>query len=142
MTAFAHNPHPNPTPAGRRAALVADPQFGRVFTDHMVSVRYKEGQGWHDARLMPRGPLTLDPATAVQRYGAPSITAYSLGSIFGVRVTYQSTFDALAGTWAFGTPSGSARTMGSWPRARNPATASAGSPRSTTVRPASKNARG
>ncbi|NJS15107.1 MAG: branched-chain amino acid aminotransferase [Sphingopyxis sp.] len=68
MTAFLRDPHPNPTPADRRAALVADPQFGRVFTDHMVSIRYKEGQGWHDARLMPRGPLTLDPATAVLHY--------------------------------------------------------------------------
>lgn len=54
----------------------------------------------------------FDPATAVQRYGAPSITAYSLGSIFGVRVAYQSTFDALAGTWAFGTPSGTFVTPG------------------------------
>jgi branched-chain amino acid aminotransferase len=68
MTVFARDPHPNPTPAAARAALVADPGFGRVFTDHMVSVRYKEGQGWHDARLMPRGPLMLDPATAVLHY--------------------------------------------------------------------------
>ena len=83
MTAFAHDPHPNPTPAGRRAALVADPQFGRVFTDHMVSVRYKEGQGWHDARLMPRGPLTLDPATAVLHYAQEifeGLKAYKLDS--------------------------------------------------------------
>ncbi|KAB2849552.1 MAG: branched chain amino acid aminotransferase, partial [Sphingopyxis terrae] len=32
------------------AAAIADPVFGRVFTDHMVSIRYKEGQGWHDAQ--------------------------------------------------------------------------------------------
>lgn len=68
MTAFARDPHPHPTPAAERAARVADPGFGRVFTDHMVSVRYREGQGWHDARLMPRGPLLLDPATAVLHY--------------------------------------------------------------------------
>ena len=68
MTAFLHDPHPNPTPADTRAALVADPQFGRVFTDHMVSIRYSAGKGWHDARLMPRGPLMLDPATAVLHY--------------------------------------------------------------------------
>jgi branched-chain amino acid aminotransferase len=68
MSAFQHHPHPNPTPVAEREKLVADPQFGRVFTDHMVSIRYKEGQGWYDAALMPRGPLTLDPATAVLHY--------------------------------------------------------------------------
>ena len=66
--AFLRDPHPDPTPADRRARLVADPQFGRVFTDHMVSIRFKEGEGWHDARLMPHGPLLLDPATAVLHY--------------------------------------------------------------------------
>ncbi|MBA4747216.1 MAG: branched-chain amino acid aminotransferase [Sphingopyxis sp.] len=83
MTAFVRDPHPNPTPADRRAALVADPQFGRVFTDHMVSIRYKAGQGWHDARLMPRGPLTLDPATAVLHYAQEifeGLKAYKLDS--------------------------------------------------------------
>jgi len=83
MTAFLRDPHPNPTPADRRAALVADPQFGRVFTDHMVSIRYKEGQGWHDARLMPRGPLLLDPATAVLHYAQEifeGMKAYKLDS--------------------------------------------------------------
>src|SRR3546814_11854056 len=34
----------------------------------MVSIRYTEGKGWHDAQVMPRGPLTLDPATAVLHY--------------------------------------------------------------------------
>lgn len=68
MTAFVRDPHPAPVPAATRTAQIADPGFGRVFTDHMVSVRYKEGPGWHDARLMPRGPLTLDPATAVLHY--------------------------------------------------------------------------
>jgi branched-chain amino acid aminotransferase len=51
-----------------RAAAIADPVFGRVFTDHMVSIRYNEEKGWHDAQVMPRGPLSLDPATAVLHY--------------------------------------------------------------------------
>lgn len=70
MTAisFAHLPHPNLTADDVRAAAIADPQFGRVFTDHMVSIRYNEAQGWHDAQVMPRGPLLLDPATAVLHY--------------------------------------------------------------------------
>ncbi|HET6538748.1 MAG TPA: branched-chain amino acid aminotransferase [Sphingopyxis sp.] len=66
--AFHQLPHPNPTAEDVRAAAIADPAFGRVFTDHMVSIRYCEDKGWHDAQVMPRGPLMLDPATAVLHY--------------------------------------------------------------------------
>ena len=66
--AFTHLPHPNRVADDVRAVAIADPAFGRVFTDHMVSIRYTEGKGWHDAQVMPRGPLTLDPATAVLHY--------------------------------------------------------------------------
>ena len=65
---FARHPHPNPVSAEQRAALLADPGFGRVFTDHMVTIRYTEGQGWHDAKLEPRAPIPMDPATAVLHY--------------------------------------------------------------------------
>lgn len=65
---FEHRPHPNPTPADKRAEMVAVPGFGRVFTDHMVTIRYTEGQGWHSATLGPREPLMLDPATSVLHY--------------------------------------------------------------------------
>lgn len=51
-----------------RAALLENPGFGQVFTDHMVTIRYTEGKGWHDAALEPYGPLTLDPATAALHY--------------------------------------------------------------------------
>jgi branched-chain amino acid aminotransferase len=43
--------------------------FGKVFTDHMFLMSYERGRGWHDARVVPYGPLTLDPATAVFHYG-------------------------------------------------------------------------
>lgn len=66
--AFARLSHPAPVADDVRAAAIADPVFGRVFTDHMVSIRYTEANGWHDAQVMPRGPLTLDPATAVLHY--------------------------------------------------------------------------
>lgn len=56
-------------PAARRAALLADPGFGRVFTDHMVTISWTRDQGWHDAMLRPYGPLSLDPASAVLHYG-------------------------------------------------------------------------
>ncbi|WP_327589228.1 branched-chain amino acid aminotransferase [Nonomuraea sp. NBC_00507] len=54
--------------AAEREQVLADPGFGQIFTDHMVSIDYTEGQGWHDARLMPYGPLSLDPATSVFHY--------------------------------------------------------------------------
>ncbi|OYW44253.1 MAG: branched chain amino acid aminotransferase [Sphingomonadales bacterium 32-68-7] len=66
--AFSRVPHPAPVPAAARAAAIADPGFGKVFTDHMVTIEWHEGRGWHDATLGPRAPLTLDPAAAVLHY--------------------------------------------------------------------------
>jgi branched-chain amino acid aminotransferase len=43
--------------------------FGKVFTDHMFMMDYVEGKGWHNPRVVPYGPLTLDPATSVLHYG-------------------------------------------------------------------------
>ncbi|MEV2265727.1 branched-chain amino acid aminotransferase [Nonomuraea africana] len=54
--------------AAEREQVLANPGFGQVFTDHMISIDYTEGQGWHDARLQPYGPLVLDPATSVFHY--------------------------------------------------------------------------
>lgn len=45
-----------------------DPGFGKLFTDHMITIRWSEDSGWHDARLQPYGPLQLDPATTVLHY--------------------------------------------------------------------------
>lgn len=61
-------PHPSPTPDAERVARIADPGFGRVFTDHMVTIRYSESAGWHDAVLGPRQNLSFDPSTAVLHY--------------------------------------------------------------------------
>ncbi|MEO3800949.1 branched-chain amino acid aminotransferase [Nonomuraea sp. B1E8] len=54
--------------AAEREQVLANPGFGQTFTDHMISIDYTEGEGWHDARLMPYGPLSLDPATSVFHY--------------------------------------------------------------------------
>jgi len=58
-----------PRSDAERAALMADPGFGRVHTDHMVTVRYSAERGWHDARLGGYEPLQLDPAAMVLHYG-------------------------------------------------------------------------
>ncbi len=43
--------------------------FGRIFSDHMLLIDYTEGQGWYDARVVPYGNLSLDPASSVLHYG-------------------------------------------------------------------------
>ncbi len=67
-TDFELMDHPGRVGAADRAALLTEPGFGRVFTDHMASLEWTEGTGWHAARIMPRGPLSLDPAAAVLHY--------------------------------------------------------------------------
>lgn len=54
--------------AQERERLLADPGFGRIFTEHMVRIRWDRAGGWHDAELVPYAPLTLDPGTSVLHY--------------------------------------------------------------------------
>ena len=70
MTAlnFTHTPA-TPRPAAEREALLADPGFGNVFTDHMVSITWTRDAGWHNAEVMPYGPISMDPASSVLHYG-------------------------------------------------------------------------
>lgn len=43
--------------------------FGQHFTDHMFIMDYTKGKGWHDARIVPYAPLSMDPASMVFHYG-------------------------------------------------------------------------
>ena len=43
--------------------------FGNYYTDHMFLMNYDEGKGWHDPRIVPYGPLELDPAAMCLHYG-------------------------------------------------------------------------
>lgn len=65
---FAYEPHPSPVVASERDGRLVDPGFGRVFTDHMVTLRWSEGKGWHDGRVHARAPLQMDPASSVLHY--------------------------------------------------------------------------
>jgi branched-chain amino acid aminotransferase len=65
---FDIRPSARPVPQAERERMLAAPGFGQVFTDHMATIRWNAELGWHDARLEPYGPLTLDPATAVFHY--------------------------------------------------------------------------
>jgi branched-chain amino acid aminotransferase len=55
-------------PATERTGILADPGFGRHFTDSMFVARYEAGRGWYDARLTQYAPLQLDPGTAALHY--------------------------------------------------------------------------
>ncbi|GBR51571.1 branched-chain amino acid aminotransferase [Neokomagataea thailandica NBRC 106555] len=69
MTNFIIEPTATPTDPARRAELVANPVFGRVFTDHMVTIRFTEDKGWHEAKVSAYKPLSIDPASTVLHYG-------------------------------------------------------------------------
>jgi branched-chain amino acid aminotransferase len=43
--------------------------FGRHFTDHMLTIEWTAGRGWHDPAIVPYGPIALDPAASVLHYG-------------------------------------------------------------------------
>jgi branched-chain amino acid aminotransferase len=55
-------------PSAEREGMLADPGFGRHFTDTMFVARYRTGEGWYDARLTAYAPLQLDPSTAALHY--------------------------------------------------------------------------
>ena len=42
--------------------------FGQIFTDHMFVMEYNQGQGWHDPKIVPYGPICLDPSAMVFHY--------------------------------------------------------------------------
>ncbi|RVQ65331.1 branched-chain amino acid aminotransferase [Croceicoccus ponticola] len=65
---FRELPHPAPTSDADRALALANPGFGTQFTDHMVSIEWTEGEGWHNATVGPLQPIPLHPASAVLHY--------------------------------------------------------------------------
>ena len=65
------NLRPNTYPVADtvREERLAQGGFGKYYTDNMVVAEWSEADGWSDAELVPYGPITLDPATAVFHYG-------------------------------------------------------------------------
>jgi branched-chain amino acid aminotransferase len=54
--------------AEEREKILESPGFGKFFSDHMAVVSWTAGKGWHDAQVMPYGPIAMDPASAVLHY--------------------------------------------------------------------------
>jgi len=67
--AFLVKLNQTPKSVEEREAVLADPGFGKFFTDHMVDICWSEHGGWHRPRVQPYGPIALDPAAAVLHYG-------------------------------------------------------------------------
>lgn len=65
---FTVSPTANPASDEVRGSILQDPGFGKYHTDHMVSISYLDGLGWHDARVLPYGPIELDPSAIVLHY--------------------------------------------------------------------------
>jgi len=65
---FEIHPSQARVPAAERERILVAPGFGQVFTDHMITLRWSAERGWHDGKLEPYGPFTLDTATAVFHY--------------------------------------------------------------------------
>lgn len=61
-------PHPSVLASTERDVILADPGFGKAFTDHMVTAIWTLGRGWHSVTLGPRRPFTLEPAAGVLHY--------------------------------------------------------------------------
>ena len=58
----------SPVHASERTRLLENPGFGTLFTDHMAMIRYTETDGWHDAKITQRKPISMDPASSVLHY--------------------------------------------------------------------------
>jgi branched-chain amino acid aminotransferase len=61
--------NPHALSDAERNAKIAEGGFGKYYTDHMVVCDWSEADGWSEPELVPYGPITLDPATAVFHYG-------------------------------------------------------------------------
>ena len=61
---FIKNENPKPIPRPEDPLV-----FGTIFTDHMFAMDYTEGKGWHDPRIEPYAPISLDPSAMVFHYG-------------------------------------------------------------------------
>ena len=52
--------------------------FGKIFTDHMLIMDYDPEHGWHDMRIVPYAPFSMDPASMVLHYGQAIFEGLSL----------------------------------------------------------------
>jgi len=72
------------TSADRRTSILADPGFGRHFTDHVVRADWTVASGWSEPELVNRTVLDVDPAAMFVHYGQSifeGLKAYRSGGV-------------------------------------------------------------
>ncbi|MDY6050697.1 MAG: branched-chain amino acid aminotransferase [Corynebacterium sp.] len=71
MAQLEYTIHPSDSPASdsEREAILANPGFGKHFTDHMVTIEWNEEEGWHNAQVRKFEPIPLSPALTTLHYG-------------------------------------------------------------------------
>ena len=98
--------HPKPLPPDE-----ARLGFGEIFTDHMALADWTREDGWHNARVIPFGPLPLHPASTCMRRARRSISARSFWARmkrWGFTRPTRRCFPSSAPLWAAITGRGSA----------------------------------
>ena len=68
LSTFKQISHPAPVSAGARNLALMDPGFGKLFSDHMVTIDWSEDLGWHNPAVGPLEAIPLHPAAAVLHY--------------------------------------------------------------------------
>ena len=58
----------NPRSAADREKIMQNMRFGAEFSDHMASARWTADTGWTEPKLLPYGPIPLDPSANVLHY--------------------------------------------------------------------------
>lgn len=58
-----------PVPDAERRAILASPEFGRHFTEHMATAMWTPEHGWHERKVGPLKSFELHPGTSVLHYG-------------------------------------------------------------------------
>ncbi len=62
----------HPVPQKERRAKPQDESklgFGKIYSDHMFTMEWSAGEGWHNATVSAFAPISLSPATLCLHYG-------------------------------------------------------------------------
>ncbi len=65
---FKVTPVTRRVPAAERDRIMANPGFGKVFTEHLAAISWDRERGWYEAEVRPYGPIQMDPGTTVLHY--------------------------------------------------------------------------
>src|SRR5699024_4495461 len=63
--------------------------YGTTFTDDMISADYNKDDGWHDCKILPYEPLSLDPSAAVLHYAQTVLEGLKAYKVDGETVLFR-----------------------------------------------------